>query len=348
VAFVCALAVILAQDFGSVTGQVTDPSGAVVVGAGVQLSNPQTGYTRQSKTDLNGRYLFAGVPFGSYQLSVQSPGFVTYQQAISVSPKAAVKVDVVLNLGSVSETVEVRASGSVLNTASAQISGRARTKIPAQGIRRRSGKFNTEQYDSFQENEFAEARRKPLSTFSADVDTASYSNVRRFLRDGELPPADSVRIEELINYFSYDYAEPAVDAPFSVTTGVAVCPWQPQHKLVHLGLRTRSVEVSKLPPANLVFLIDVSGSMDEPKKLPLVKESLRLLVEQLREQDRVGIVVYAGAAGMVLAPTPGNEKARILGVIDTLTPGGSTHGSQESGWPTSSRESRFCRAATIE
>src|SRR5206468_6193241 len=135
-----------------------------------------------------------------------------------------------------------------------------------------------------------------LSTFSADVDTASYSNVRRFLREGRLPPPDSVRIEELINYFSYDYPEPEVNQPFSVTTGVAVCPWKPEHKLLHIGLRTRSVEISSLPPANLVFLIDVSGSMDEPRKLPLVKRSLSLLVEQLREQDRVGIIVYAGAA----------------------------------------------------
>ena len=168
----------------------------------------------------------------------------------------------------------------------------------------------------------------PLSTFSADVDTASYSNVRRFLRERRLPPPDAVRIEELINYFSYDYPEPAGTEPFSVTTGVAGCPWKPGHQLVHIGLRTRSVDISKLPPANLTFLIDVSGSMNEPNKLPLVKQSMRMLVEQLREQDRVAIAVYAGAAGMVLPPTPGTDRARIAAAIESLQAGGSTNGAE--------------------
>jgi len=323
---VCALAAGFAQQFGSVSGVITDPAGGVIVNADVQLSNSQIGFNKQTKTDPTGRYHFPGVPAGTYELSVQSPGFQLLRQTVSVSVGSAVKKDIVLNVGSVAETVTVTAQAPGLNTSTAQMSGRRR--VPAHGIRRPSAKFNTEQYDSFQENEFADVRRNPLSTFSADVDTASYSNVRRFLREGRLPPPDSVRIEELINYFSYDYPEPEVNQPFSVTTGVAVCPWKPEHKLLHIGLRTRSVEISSLPPANLVFLIDVSGSMDEPRKLPLVKRSLSLLVEQLREQDRVGIVVYAGAAGMVLPPTPGNQKERILEAIESLTPGGSTHGSQ--------------------
>ncbi len=185
-----------------------------------------------------------------------------------------------------------------------------------------------ESYGVIDENPFLEAARAPLSTFSIDVDTASYSNVRRFLNDGQLPPKDAVRVEELINYFSYDYPQPAGAAPFSVTTEVADCPWDTRHRLVHIGLQGRRVASENLPPANLVFLVDVSGSMQPANRLPLVKTSLRMLAEQLTARDRVAVVVYAGTSGLALPSTPGDRKGDILGAIDRLEAGGSTNGGE--------------------
>ncbi|WP_299402484.1 von Willebrand factor type A domain-containing protein [Acaryochloris sp. IP29b_bin.148] len=186
------------------------------------------------------------------------------------------------------------------------------------------GTFNTEDYQRINENPFFLPQRTPLSTFSIDVDTASYSNVRRFIRQGQLPPKDAVRLEELINYFDYDYASPKGDQPFSVSTEVATAPWNNQHKLVHIGLKGKELE--KEQPSNLVFLIDVSGSMKRPNKLALVKKSLCLLVHQLKPEDRVSLVVYAGRAGIVLPSTPGTQKATIMNAIDRLEAGGSTAG----------------------
>ncbi|MDT5295036.1 MAG: Ca-activated chloride channel [Acidobacteriota bacterium] len=183
-----------------------------------------------------------------------------------------------------------------------------------------------ESYAKIDENPFLEAARAPLSTFSIDVDTASYSNTRRFLNDGQMPPKDAVRIEELVNYFTYDYPQPTGAAPFSVTAEVADCPWNAQHRLVHVGLQGKKIATEDLPPANLVFLIDVSGSMEEPRKLPLVKSSLRTLAEQLSGRDRVAIVVYAGNSGLVLPSTPGDQKGEIISALDRLEAGGSTNG----------------------
>jgi Ca-activated chloride channel family protein len=185
---------------------------------------------------------------------------------------------------------------------------------------------NTEAYSRIYDNAFLAADTNPLSTFSVDVDTASYANVRRFLRAGELPPADAVRIEELLNYFRFDYPEPEGAAPFSLTTETADCPWARGHRLVHIGLRARSIPQSDLPPRNLVFLLDVSGSMNDPLKLPLVKESMGLLLGQLTARDRVSIVVYAGASGLVLPPTPGNRTGEIRAALSQLEAGGSTAG----------------------
>jgi Ca-activated chloride channel family protein len=184
----------------------------------------------------------------------------------------------------------------------------------------------TEQYDRLYDNEFLRVSDKPLSTFSIDVDAASYANVRRFLDDDRLPPRDAVRIEELINYFTYDYPEPAGDDPFSITTEMAVCPWHPDHHLVHIGLQGRRIDTESLPPSNLVFLLDVSGSMHSPDKLPLLKSAMTMLVNNLRPVDNVAIVVYAGAAGLVLPTTPGDRRGRILGAIERLSAGGSTAG----------------------
>jgi Ca-activated chloride channel family protein len=188
--------------------------------------------------------------------------------------------------------------------------------------------FNTEEYDAIEENIFHDAIKNPLSTFSIDVDAASYSNVRRFINNGMAPPIDAVRIEELINYFDYDYQQPKGDDPFAVVTEVSVVSWNEKHKLVHIGLQGKKIPTHNLPPSNLVFLIDVSGSMDEPNKLPLVKQSFKMLVDQLRPTDHVAIVVYAGAAGVVLEPASGENKHIILESLEKLNAGGSTAGGE--------------------
>lgn len=198
----------------------------------------------------------------------------------------------------------------------------ARLERPATG-------FDREQYAHVAENPFRSVRDEPLSTFSADVDRASYSNVRRYLlREGSLPPADAVQIEEMVNYFTYDYALPRGEHPVAVTSEVGSAPWAPAHRLLRVGVASRAVPTADLPPASLVFLLDVSGSMADPDKLPLVQASMRLLVDQLRPEDQVAIVVYAGAAGLVLEPTSGAHRARILDAIDQLHAGGSTAGGE--------------------
>ncbi len=188
--------------------------------------------------------------------------------------------------------------------------------------------FNTEDYDNIVENKFLAATQNPLSTFSIDVDEAAYSNVRRYLENGSLPPAGAVRIEEMINYFDYNYTKPVNDVPFTVTTEIADCPWSPQHKLIHIGLQGKEIPVENLPSSNMVFLVDVSGSMAEANKLPLVQASMKMLVDQLREKDKVAIVVYAGNAGLVLPSTNGTNKIKIKEAIDNLQAGGSTAGGE--------------------
>jgi Ca-activated chloride channel homolog len=185
---------------------------------------------------------------------------------------------------------------------------------------------NTETYDHIVENPFLDAREQPLSTFAIDVDTASYANVRRFLNQHTLPPDGAVRIEELVNYFRYDYAPPTGEHPFAVHTEIATCPWQPKHRLVRVGLKGREIAAENRPRCNLVFLLDVSGSMDSPDKLGLVKQSMKLLVNQLGENDRIAIAVYAGSSGLVLPATPVDQKTRILDALDQLQAGGSTDG----------------------
>ncbi|MEJ7677298.1 MAG: VWA domain-containing protein [Segetibacter sp.] len=188
--------------------------------------------------------------------------------------------------------------------------------------------FNREGYDRIIENRFLKATDNPLSTFSIDVDAASYSNIRRMLNYNQLPPAGAVRIEEMINYFTYTYPQPAGEDPFSINTEIAKCPWKEEHKIVSIGLQGKKIPTGNLPPSNLTFLIDVSGSMESEDKLPLVKASFKLLSEQLREQDKVSIVVYAGNAGLVLPPTSGTDKATIKQALEELKAGGSTAGGQ--------------------
>ncbi|MDQ0737901.1 VWA domain-containing protein [Pseudomonas sp. W4I3] len=183
-----------------------------------------------------------------------------------------------------------------------------------------------EQYANLPDNPVHRVAETPVSTFSVDVDTGSYANVRRFLNQGRLPPEGAVRLEEMVNYFPYDYALPTDGSPFGVTTELAATPWNPHSKLLRIGIKASERSVAQLPPANLVFLVDVSGSMDRREGLPLVKSTLKLLVDQLRDQDRVSLVVYAGESRVVLKPTSGRDKTNIRNAIDQLTAGGATAG----------------------
>jgi len=178
------------------------------------------------------------------------------------------------------------------------------------------------------ENKFVNTNTEAVSTFAADVDAASYSLCRRAINEGYAPPKNSVRIEELINYFGYDYPQPTDNKPFSITTEVSRCPWKSEHYIAMIGLQGKKIDISKTPPSNVVFLIDVSGSMQDDDKLPLLKESLKMLTNQLREQDKVSIVVYAGAAGVVLPPTSGANKQKIISSLEQLESGGSTNGAE--------------------
>lgn len=191
-----------------------------------------------------------------------------------------------------------------------------------------SRQFNTESYDFIVENRFLSPLQNPLSTFSIDVDTASYANVRRFLNDGMLPPPGAVRIEELINYFRYDYSQPEGEHPFAVNLEVADCPWRKDHWLARVGLKGVEIDRQQRQAANLVFLLDVSGSMNQQNKLPLVKSAMKMLVDQLDENDRVAIAVYAGASGLVLPSTPASDRLTIVSALDHLQAGGSTNGGE--------------------
>lgn len=187
-------------------------------------------------------------------------------------------------------------------------------------------KANTEEYKRIYENQFLDAKNNPLSTLSIDVDTASYSNIRRFLNNNQMPPVDAVRIEEMVNYFNYSYPDPTWNDRFSITLKASTCPWNPSHQLVLIGVQGKKLEQKQIPPSNLVFLIDVSGSMYSADKLPLLKEGMKMLVNQISDNERVAIVVYAGQAGLVLDSTPGSQKQAIFQAIDSLQAGGSTAG----------------------
>ncbi|WP_043310192.1 VWA domain-containing protein [Pseudomonas sp. ML96] len=186
-----------------------------------------------------------------------------------------------------------------------------------------------EQYQKIESSPVQAVAQQPVSTFSIDVDTGAYANVRRFLNDGSLPPKDAVRLEELVNYFPYAYPKPEGDVPFSVATELATTPWNPETRLLRVAIKAADLSAAELPPANLVFLVDVSGSMDRREGLPMVQSTLKLLVDQLRPQDRVALVTYAGNASVALESTSGSEKAKIRAAIDQLSAGGSTAG--ESG-----------------
>jgi Ca-activated chloride channel family protein len=222
--------------------------------------------------------------------------------------------------------VQVNAKGSPGSANKIAIRGLANADSRIYGYMAPTPVAENESYKGITENTFTNAASTPLSTFSVDVDAASYSNVRRFINNGQLPPADAVRVEEMINYFNYDLAGPTDGGPVAIHTELSSAPWNTKHRLLRIGLKAKTIPTKNLPASNLVFLVDVSGSMNEANKLPLVQSSLKMLVDQLRPQDKVALVVYAGAAGVVLPSTAGDKKERIKSAIDNLSAGGSTAG----------------------
>jgi Ca-activated chloride channel homolog len=324
---------------GRIEGTVRDSAGAAVADAQViVVSRPWT-----AMSDSLGRYRLADLPAGRYTVRVSAIGYRTQEvTGVPVTAGAATQLEFTLARSPV-ETQEVTVSSYKKQRqdetgAAAGVAKRAEgawrmmdrmapTATPANRQPYPADQpMNTENYAIIEESRFLPAGTNPRSTFSIDVDAASYTNVRRFLTSGQRPPKDAVRIEELLNYFRYDYPEPADRDRFSVTTDLAVAPWAPEHRLLRIGIKGRSLRTESVPPSNLVFLLDVSGSMQPPNKLPLVKQAFRLLVQELRPQDRVAIVVYAGAAGLVLPSTAGSDKATILAALDRLEAGGTTAG----------------------
>ena len=286
-----------------------------------------------------------GLPERSFPDAVveteQSPAEQTYasQPAAAATPELLAKeqANVAEAAPAAQPPAEVVVAGSY-GVASSRKAGASRPGLArsfASGERQESEPpsryqedFNTATYDHVSENPFLAAATNPLSTFSIDVDTASYSNIRRFINSGSLPPKDAVRVEEMINYFSYDYREPEGDKPFSIDLDATACPWDASHRLLRIGLKGRDVTNEKRPSSNLVFLLDVSGSMMPVERLPLVKQAMRLLVEKLTEKDRVAIVVYAGGSGLALPSTTGDRKETILRALEELKAGGSTNGAE--------------------
>lgn len=314
----------------TVSGTISDETGSPVPFASVMVKGTRTGASSDSK----GAYRIM-VNNANVTLQFSAAGYVS--QEIKVNGRSVINVTLAKSVGHQSEVIVTSALGMSKNK---MLSGRGyRQPSPATGYYQPADQtyykrqkddeyieFNREGYDNITENRFLKATDNPLSTFSIDVDGAAYSNVRRFINNSQLPPAGAIRIEEMVNYFKYEYPQPVKDEPFSINTEISDAPWNKDHKLVLIGLQGKKIPTENLPPSNLVFLIDVSGSMYGPERLPLVKSSMKMLVDQLRQQDRISMVVYAGAAGLVLPPTSGAEKIKIKEAIDRLEAGGSTAG----------------------
>jgi Ca-activated chloride channel family protein len=299
----------------TITGTVTDESG-----------NPLSATVHAGKvyavTDAKGHYQLSITENEKY-LVFSAVGFA--DQKIAIGTKKIIDVKLKLSATAMQEVVVTSYDTKQRSMLAGRVAGIMVS--PSPGDKRFYEKdYNTEDYDHITENGFRKVSDDPLSTFSIDVDAASYSNVRRFLQNNQLPPAGAVRAEEMINYFKYQYPQPTGNDPFSINTELSDCPWNPQNKLLLIGLQGKNIPVDKLPPSNLVFLIDVSGSMMDENKLPLVKASMKMLTDQLRENDRISIVVYAGSAGVALPSTGGSEKMKIKTAIDALEAGGSTAG----------------------
>lgn len=310
----------------TITGTVTDEAGAALPGVTVLEEGTQNGVV----TD----------PAGMYRIQLQGDEPVLVFSFIGfVTEKVKVKDQKVINVtlkNDVTEVEEVAVVAYGIQKKRSFLTKALQGKASGVAIRGYANyapaydrvEHNTEGYSTIHENGYRQVTHEPLSTFSVDVDRAAYTNVRRFINQGQLPPKDAVRIEEMINYFDYEYDAPDGDEPFAVNSDMAVCPWNGEHYLLKVGLKGKEIDKANLPASNMVFLLDVSGSMNQHNKLPLLKSSLRLLVNELRPQDHVSIVVYAGAAGVVLKPTPGNQKKKILDALDQLQAGGSTAGGE--------------------
>lgn len=344
---------------GSITGVIVDQTGQPLAGVTVVATSPALPDAQVAITDEKGAYAIAGLPAGSYHLTFYYLQ-ITLQRGVAVTAGKPTQVkqtidtskntnevvmirDVAPTIDPTSTTQGItidknyvrniptgRTFQGAVGTASGNgapqtFQGATSANVPPQADGEGPG-HNTEGYARIEDNPFLRVSAAPLSTFSADVDTASYANTRRYLRERALPPRDAVRIEELVNYFHYDYAPPTGGSPFAVHTEVGPSPWNPAFKLVRIGLQTQPIADAKVPPRNLTFLLDVSGSMDDERKLPLLVAAMNLLVDQLRPQDRIAIVVYAGATGVVLPSTPGTKKLDIKRALARLQPGGGTNG----------------------
>jgi Ca-activated chloride channel family protein len=349
------LAGVVQADEAAATGTIKGK--AVEAGTGAGLSGVNVvlkGASKVATTGGSGAFSFTGVAPGTYAVICSKPGYQTRKMAVSVSGGRTVNVTCRMVSVAVKETEKKPATEAVAAEEAAPAMARderrmspKKSKMMIMGGKAATGRLappapsprpgprpgdgvpvehNTEAYDSVKENIFVSAQKNPLSTFSIDVDTAAYANMRRFLNQNQLPPKDAVRIEEMVNYFHYDYPDPKGKHPFSITTEISSAPWNPKHRVLMIGLQGKKVDTSKMPRNNLVFLMDVSGSMNNPNKLPLLKKSFKLLVENMRADDRVAIVVYAGAAGLVLPSTSGKEADKILAALDKLSAGGSTAG----------------------
>lgn len=298
----------------TVSGTVTDAKdGNPLVGCSVQIK----GTSKGAITNMKGRYTIQAKKGETLLFQ-----YIGYKQERRVVKSATLDVKMKADDVVLEECVVVGYGHELKATKSASAAYMA--VCPTPGIMYDA--VNAEEYGQIQENGFNSVSDAPLSTFSIDVDAASYSNMRRFINKGELPPVDAIRTEELVNYFSYDYPKPTGSDPVKITMEAGACPWNADHRLVRIGLKAREIPTDNLPASNLVFLIDVSGSMWGANRLDLVKSSLKLLVNNLRDKDKVAIVTYAGSAGVKLEATPGSDKQKIREAIDELTAGGSTAG----------------------
>jgi len=312
---------------GTISGIVTDSlTGNGLPGANILIQ----GTSRGTATDLNGFFVLKVSP-GVYNLVISYIGYETKKiENLKVEATKKINLDIKLNPAQIEGeevVITAQAMGQIKAINQQLSSNTIRSIVSAETIRELPD-FNTDEYSYIDENNFKDAIKNPLSTFSIDVDAASYSNTRRFLMEGRLPPKDAVRVEEFINYFDYDYPVSETDLPFKIFTEYSECPWNEDNYLVHIGIKGKELIKDENIPSSLTFLIDVSGSMTPENKLPLLKKAFKMLVGQLNNDDKIAIVVYAGAAGLFLPTTYGSEKAKILGAIEQLQAGGSTAGGE--------------------
>ncbi len=311
----------------NVTGKVKDYTGQELPGVSILAK----GTNASTMTNLDGNYTLE-VPSGVKTLIFSYIGFETVEKAVADTVNVQMKADTEIDEVIVTAHGISRASKSlgyaISEVGNSRIFKKKKNKHQNSKINpvKVDINYNTEEYDNISENGYKDTKQNPISTLSIDVDNASYSNVRRFLNSGQLPPKDAVRIEEMINYFSYEYPEPKGEHPFSFNTEMSDCPWNKENKLLHIGLQGKKLNYNDLKPSSFVFLLDVSGSMNSGNKLPLLKKSLLKLIDNLGRKDKVSIVVYAGAAGLVLPTTPAYQKDKIRNALKKLNAGGSTAG----------------------